>query len=151
MFESLIGEQSGFTVLNNEDGLLYSWGKGTDNAVTLDTKKYMDEFVEIIESEEVETILDIECSIMTVKSKFGETKIWYNKDHFKMNPKLYEEHKFSHWNEILKITGCLPLKIEKSGLMGNISQTILEFKAETVEGSVFELPEFKEVTANPMN
>ncbi len=146
-----VGKEVGFMAYNSEDGLLYSWQKDAETAVTLDSKKFMDEFVEILESEETETILDILCSSIIVKSKFGEMKIWYNKDQFKMDPKLYEEHKYGHWNEILKRIECLPLKIEQKGLMGQLTQTAIEFKAEAVEDSKFAIPKFKEVTANPMN
>lgn len=151
MSEIEAGEAVGYMTYNQADGLLYSWQKGAKNAVTLDSKKSMDEFVEIIDLDEKETILDIPCSSILVKSKIGEITVWYNKDHFKMDAALFADHKYGHWNEILKKIGCLPLKMEMKGMMGHVFQTAIEFKEETVEDSKFELPNFEEVTANPMN
>ena len=145
------GKELGFQLYNPKDGLIYSWQKGTLTAVTLDSKKNMDGFVEFVDSEETETVMDIPCQVIIIKSKLGEMKIWYNSDHFKVDPSLFTGHVYGHYEKMLEKTGSLPIKTEVKGLAGHIIMTMIDFKKETVDDSKFVLPEFTEVTANPMN
>lgn len=145
------GAASGFQVYNTKDKLLYSWQSGSDTAITVDSRKNLDELVEITEAEELDTILGIPCRSVHLKSKMGEMTLWYNSDHFKMDAAHYKGHKYGHWEEILKKIGCLPLKMEQKGFMAHIVQTALEFKEEPVSDDRFSIPKFKTVIANPIN
>ncbi len=145
------GLQSGLQAFNPEDGLLYSWAKDSEEAVTVDTKKCLDAFVEIVETTELDTILAIPCKSLLIKSKLGTMTLWYNSDYLKVDPNYYEGHLYGHWEQILKKTGCLPLKVEQSGFMSKMTQIAIEYKEEKVKETKFAIPEFKEVTANPMN
>ena len=77
--------------------------------------------------------------------------IWYNKDHFKMDPSLFKGHKYGHWEKILQKTGCLPLKMEQKGLMSHIVQTAINFKEENINDAQFIIPKFETVIENPVN
>ena len=143
------GTQTGYQAYNPEDGLLYSWQEGSDTALTVDSKKYMDKFVEIVPSEETETILGIACKSLIVKSEMGEMTFWYNSDHFKMDAKLYKDHLYGHWEQILGKTGCLPLKIEQKAFMTHLSLTAIDFKEAVVNDEKFTIPEFKEGNGQP--
>jgi len=81
----------------------------------------------------------------------GQMTYWYNSNHLKMDAGLYEGFLYGHWAAILEKTGCLPLKIENDGFMAKTSQVVIEYKEEKIEDKIFELPEFKEISANPMN
>ena len=74
--------------------------------------------------------------------------VWYNSAFFKMDANLYKGHIYGHWEQIIDKIGCLPLKIEQTGFMGNVTQIAIEYKEKTVEDSRFEIPEFKEVFTN---
>ncbi|MGB1040690.1 MAG: hypothetical protein ACPGVD_07445, partial [Flavobacteriales bacterium] len=102
------GLQKGFQAFNPKDGLMYSWKKNSDTATTLNSKTYSDKVVEIIDSKETDTILGIPCKSIIIKSQLGEMILWFNSKHFKMDAKFYKGHKYGHWEEILKKTGCLP-------------------------------------------
>jgi hypothetical protein len=111
----------------------------------------MDEFVEIVDGNKLDTILGIPCQSITLKSAGGEMTIWYNKNHFKMDAKLYEGHLYGHWEYILKKIQCLPLKIEQKGFMTHIIQTVIAYKEQPIEESLFTIPKFKTIIPNPMN
>ncbi|MCX2745520.1 hypothetical protein OO013_16690 [Mangrovivirga sp. M17] len=145
------GKEKGFQAFNPEDGLLYSWQVNSETATTLDSKKSMDEFVEIIESDLTETILGIPCKSIIVKTKMGQMTIWYNSDYFKMDASFYEGHKYGHWEQILNEIGCLPLKIEQKGMMSHIVQLAVEYEETSIPDDKFIIPDFKEINRSPIN
>lgn len=151
MSEIAAGEENGFQTYNPENGLIYSWQSGAEVAVTVDSKKSMDEFVEVISSDETETILGIICNSVTLKSKLGEMTLWYNKDHLKMDPSFYKDHLYGHLKQTVNEIECIPLKIVQKGFMGHISMTAMEFEKLEVSDDKFKIPEFKETSASPMN
>ena len=75
----------------------------------------------------------------------GEMTIWYNSNTMKMDPKLYEGHKYGHWEQILKEIKCLPLKTEQKSMFVHLVQVATEYKAEKVDDKVFVIPEFKSI------
>ncbi len=137
------GKEEGFQAYNPKDGLIYSWQAKSDTVITINSRKYMDELVEIIDSEDSDTILGIPCKSVIVKSKMGKMTLWYNSEYFKMDADFYKGHIYGHWEQILKRIGCLPLKIEQKGLMVHIVQTAIEFEEISVEDKKFEIPDFK--------
>lgn len=145
------GKTSGLQAYNSKNKLLYSWQLNSDTAITVDSKKYMDELVEITDSEEVDTILGIPCKSIQVKSKMGLKTLWYNRDYFKIDASMYKGHKYGHWEQILKKIGCLPLKMEQKGFMTHIVQTATDFKEESINDNKFTIPKFKTIIENPVN
>lgn len=147
----MIAARKGCQTYNPDDGLLYSWEENSDTAITVDSKKYMDKFDEIVDAKGTDTIMGIVCKSVIVKSKMGEMTLWYNSDYFKMDATLYEGHIYGHWEQILNKIGCLPLKMNHKAFMMNMTQTMIEYKEEAVDDITFEIPEFKVVIENPIN
>ena len=145
------GKQTGFQAYNVKDKLLYSWQLNSDTAITVDSRKYMDELIEITDNETVDTILGIPCKSILVKSKFGQTTVWYNSDYFKMDASMYKGHKYGHWEQTLEKIGCVPLKMEQKGFMLHIVQTAVAFKEEPINDIKFTIPNFKTIIENPVN
>ncbi len=145
------GGQLGYQAYNPTDGLLYSWAKDSKEAVTVDSKKYLDELDEIIQQEETKEILGITCKSLLIKSSFGSLTIWYNPDYLKMDPSLYKGHKYGHFIQILEEIGCLPLMMVQESAMANFTIEAIEYKEETVNAAKFTIPEFESITANPIN
>ena len=77
--------------------------------------------------------------------------LWFNSKHFRMDAKFYKGHKYGHWEEILKKTGCLPLKIEQKGFMAHVVQTAVVYEKTPVDDKKFIIPTFKTVIVNPAN
>lgn len=139
------GKEEGYMVYNPKDKLIYSWQKGSNEALASDSSVYPDEIIKVEHSEEKETVLDITCSILVITSKAGTIKLWYNKKHLKMDPSFFIGHKFGHWDTILKEINCLPLKVEQKGFMTHLIQTALSFEEQKIEDSKFKLPTFSKV------
>lgn len=145
------GMQNGYQAYNPKTKLLYSWQANSDTVVTINTKDYMDNLLEISDYDVLDTILGIPCKAIVIKSAFGEMKLWYNSDYFKMDPSLYKGHKYGHWDQILTKIGCLPLKMEQKGFMSNIVQTVMEFEEAPIDDAKFAIPKFKKTIKNPVN
>lgn len=145
------GKQNGWQAYNVTDKLLYSWNDNNDTAITVDTKKSLDPFLEIKDNDMTDTILDIPCKSVTLTSRFGQMTLWYNTDYFKIDSTLFEGYKYGHWEQIAKRIGCLPLKIRQEGLNGSTLQTAISYKKESINDDIFKIPEFKTVIKNPIN
>lgn len=145
------GKQSGYQAYNSKDKLIYTWQANSDTTITVDSRKNMDEFLEITDGDNSDTILGIPCKSIIVKSKMGKMVLWYNDNYLKMDVTQFKGHLYGHWEQILKRIGCLPLKMEQKGFMTHIVQTATAFKDEKIEDSKFKIPEFKTVIENPMN
>lgn len=139
------GKEKGFQLYNPNDQLLYSWQMNAEDAVTIDSRENMDEFIEIVDGEAGDTILGIPCKSIIVKSDMGQMTLWYNSDYFKMDADLYRAHILGHWEQILDRIGCLPLKMEHKGFMTHLVQTAIEYKIEAVSDDKFTLPKFKTI------
>jgi len=145
------GKETGFQAYNSKDQLLYSWQVNSDTAVTVDSREFMDELVEITTSEALDTIMGISCRSILVKSKMGQITLWYNNAYFKMDASMYKGHKYGHWEQILKKIGCLPLKMEQKSYMGHIVQTAMDYKEESINDNKFNIPKFKTVIESQLN
>lgn len=145
------GRSHGIQAFNPKDGLIYSWESGSEVAMTLDSKKSLDVFESISLLEETQTILDIECKSAVIKSQLGQMTVWYNPEHFTLDAAHYKGHIYGHWEQIMDELGCLPVKIEQQGFAGHIVMTAINFTEEKLSDDQFEIPNFKEVTPNPMN
>lgn len=141
----------GYQAYSPKDKLLYSWQMNSDTAITVDSRKYMDELVEFVDGTDTETILGIPCKTIVLKSKLGEMKLWYNSNFLKVDPKLFKDHKYGHWAQIIGKIKCLPLKVEQKAFMAYVVQTAIEYKSEPVSDSQFALPTFSFVMASPIN
>ncbi|MDR5591673.1 hypothetical protein [Christiangramia sp. SM2212] len=146
--EITAGGEEGYQLYNPKDKLLYAWQKGSGQAVTINSTVYPDEIIEVEHLKEKETVLNIECNIVVIKSKAGTMKLWYNKKYLKMDASFYQGHIYGHWERILEEIECLPLKVEQRGYMSHAVQTALSFEEQEVDDSKFKLPTFTNIISN---
>lgn len=123
-----------------ENKKLYVWEESSGVYVDQKTNflSFPDEFVEFVSSEETKTIHNIQCRKMLLKTKTGETEIWYNENYLKINPEDYSAYKLDYLNLIYQKTGCLPFKITTA----DYTIEVVDFKSMKVSDEKFELPEF---------
>jgi hypothetical protein len=146
-----MGVQNGFQVYNPKDRLIYSWQKDSTEAITLDSRKYIDELVSIKSIEAPDTVMGIPCKAIVVESKMTKITLWYNSDYFKVDESLFKGHKYGHWEAIIKKTKCLPLKMETKGFVVHMVQTMVDYKEQKLDDKLFELPKFESIMKNPIN
>lgn len=151
MCKSVGGVNVGYQLYNADDSLIYTWKEGQDTAVTIDSRKALDEFVGIQETEERDTVLGMSCKVVIVKSKYSTSKIWYSKEHFQLDYEDFEKHKYGNWGEIIKVTGSIPLRVETEGFMTHTIQEVVDYKRKSLSQSVFDVPAFDYVMPSPIN
>ena len=149
--EIVAGAEKGFQVYNPKNGLLYAWQTHSDTAITINSKKSRDEFMEIFVSDKIDTIAQIPCNQMVVQSAMGKTTVWYNKEYFKTDAKYFKGRLYEHWEEIIQKIGCLPIKIRRETFLSANEQTLLDYEEVAVDKKVFTIPKFKVVEENPTN
>lgn len=138
------GLETGFQLFNPKDNSLNAWQTGGDELYTSSASESAEEFIRIEESEDKDTILGIPCKSIVLYFTLGEMQIWYNSEHFKIDPAPFKEHKFEHWDQIFNKIGCRPLKIHRRFPNPVYIQTMMEYKAEQIPDEKFILPEFEE-------
>ena len=141
MSEISTGLENGFELYSPEKKKIYAWKENSKEAVVRKTNEHheMDAFIEFIETEEIDSILNIPCKKILVKSKMGTAELWYNSDFLKINPKDYSEFKLDHKNLIFQKFGCLPFRIR----MGKLNIEIIDFESMEVSNEKFDLPKFE--------
>ena len=138
-------------IFDPSNHLLYNFEQGSSAAMTIDTRKFIDQFENIIELEETIEVLGIECRGIVVNSSMSKMTLWFNSDYLKMDPSYYQEHIYGHWKYIIDHTSCLPLMVETKGMMTHVIQTAMDFEEVDIPESRFDIPKFSEVTASPVN
>jgi len=94
-----IDENKAYTLLASSDVWYYEdYGENKDKALSF-------EF-----SENVDTILGLNCNVISVKTETGYIKFFFN-DKYKIDPELYYKHLYGNWYYILSKTKSIPLKV----------------------------------------
>lgn len=143
--------ESGVELYNDVDKLVYAWSLNSETALTKKSTETIDAFISLSENEGIDTILGIPCKSITIKTLFGTSTIWYNSSYFQINASNFETHTYGSLQHIFKHINCLPLKIETVGREGPIIQTAIAYKQYKIPDSLFTLPDFKIIEANPIN
>ncbi len=109
---------------------------------SMDTEQEMTGALPIITKLDTTVVVNgINCSIVRIKWKSGTTDNYYNSSKLIADPALYANHKFEGWEDYLKISHALPLKIVR-GLAGMmvVTITLVSEKAEPISDKLFVVP-----------
>jgi len=141
MSETSTGLESGFELYSPEKQKVYAWKKDSKEAIVKKTNEHpeMDAFVEFVETKDRDTILNIPCKKVLLKTKIATTELWFNSEYLKIDPKHFSDFKLDHKNLIFEKYGCLPLKIKA----GSVNIEVIEFEKMHVTDDKFKLPEFE--------
>lgn len=85
-------------------------------------------------------ILGYTCDALIVDTKMGKITYYFS-EKIKLDPRLYEAHKYGNWALMTGQTGSLPLKIEIETLQFTLVSVATEVKKMELEDSFFDLPE----------
>ena len=141
MSEIATGLENGFEVYVPNKKKLYAWKANSTEAVVhkTDVHSDLDAFVELIETKEIDTILNIPCKKILLKSKMGTGELWLNTDYLKVNAGDYADFKLNHKNIIFQKYGCLPFRTR----MGTMTVEVIAIESMEVAIEKFELPKFE--------
>lgn len=99
----------------------------------------------IEEFDSTKVINGTECKLLKLSwGDQGEEYYFYNSDVAPLNPALFDAHKYEFLNEVINVTESYPLEIYKTvSKMLSIRMTLVSVSEESVDESLFELPEMK--------
>lgn len=127
-----------YTKFSNSPAILW-----TDGAVNADS---------VIKSElnkNALTILGNSCDELILTCKSGIQKYYFSSK-FKVDPKLFKDHKFGNWYEYVSRGKAIPLKIMIENAQFVIESTATSVKKEKVNGQLFALPADAKLEKSPL-
>jgi hypothetical protein len=124
-----------FTIKENNDTITV-----TDASVDLETSMGHPPVITLLDT--TVKVGERNCQIVRVKWKSGIYDYFFDKSYLNIDPKLYEGHEFDKWNEYLKISKALPVKIVKTvkGYM-TVTMILIEATETKLDDSLFLIPE----------
>ncbi len=123
----------------NKDNKLYSKTSNGETIYWNDGAIGNDELLKAEINKEVITILGNLCDELVLSFKNGVHK-YYFCSKFKVDPKLFQNHKFGNWNEVISRTNSLPLKIIADFKMFSVESNAIEIVHMKLDNKQFELP-----------
>ncbi|HTE30213.1 MAG TPA: hypothetical protein VK666_07555 [Chryseolinea sp.] len=132
----------------NKDSKLYNKMASSEALLWNDVSINTDEIVKAEINKNAITILGNPCDELVLTSKNAVEKYYFSSE-FKIDAKLFINHKFNHWDEFTKRSNALPLK-----MIINNPQMILEAMATEVlpmklDDKIFALPAGAKTERNP--
>ncbi|NOT73760.1 MAG: hypothetical protein HOP08_02445 [Cyclobacteriaceae bacterium] len=124
----------------NKDNKLYNKMSHSPTVFWLDGAVNTDEILKVEINKEVTEVLGYLCDELIFTCKSGIKKYYFSSK-IKIDPKLYEQHKYGNWNEILLRTNGLPLKMILDSTQFSVVSTATEITSEKLDSKIFELPE----------
>ena len=107
-----------------------------------------DEVQEARVNKAVKTILGYSCDELVLTCKSGVQKYYFS-SRLKVDPKLFEKHKFGNWSEVLRHTKSLPLKTIVETPQFVLESTAVEVSDQKVDDKEFQLPPNVELQKSP--
>ena len=115
------------------------WHDGADNP---------DEVLKSEINKGVETIAGYLCDELVLTCKTGVHKYYFNSK-LKVDPKVFEQHKFGNWSEVISRSKSLPLKISVETAQFTVESVATEVRSMELSSREFELPENSQLQKSP--
>lgn len=132
----------------NKDNKLYNKMSNSSTILWNDGAVNSDEIINSVINKNVIVILGHQCDELVLTCKSGIQKYYFNSK-LKVDPKLFENHKFGNWNEVISKSNSIPLKITIDNQQFSIESLATEIQPMKLESSLFELPADSKVEKSP--
>jgi len=106
---------------------------------------------EVIKAEINKGVIDIlghKCDELVLTCKSGVQKYYFSSK-LKVDSKLFEQHKFGNWNEVISRTNSLPLKMIIDSQQFTLECFATEIVPMELDEKLFELPADSKVEKSP--
>lgn len=123
----------------NKDNKLYNKVAASTTLLWNDGAANPDEVISAQVNKGATNILGYPCDELVLTCKSGVQKYYFNSK-LKVDPKLFEKHKFGNWSEVIAKTGALPLKMIVSMPQFSVESVATEVVAMKLDNKMFELP-----------
>ena len=132
----------------NKDNKLYSKMGNSVAVLWNDGAENKDEVLKAEVHKNVATVLGYSCDELVLTCKNGVQKYYYNTA-FAVDAKLFVNHKFGNWYELVSRSSALPLKYSIESEMFTMESTATNVAPLQLEKSFFELPANVTTTKSP--
>lgn len=124
---------------NNKDNKLYNKVANSETIYWNDGSEYKDSVLDYKVNKGVTKILGNKCDelILTCKSSIQK---YYFSSNYKINSKLFINHKFGNWYDYLSKSNAVPLKVVMEMDQFVLESTATEIIPQNIDSSMFELP-----------
>ena len=95
-----------------------------------------------------ETILGHTCDELILTCKSGVQKYYFSRK-IKLDPKVFVQHKFGNFNEVVSHTKAIPLKIIIETPQFSLTSTVTQILPSKLEQKEFELPQGSQLQKSP--
>jgi hypothetical protein len=128
-----------YTKFSNSPSILWN-----DGAVNPD---------EVLKSELNKNVVDVlgyKCDELILTCKSGVQKYYFNSK-FKIDPKVFENHKFGNLYEYVSKSGAVPLKIVIDNVQFTMESVAASVEVQKIDDGLFALPADATLEKNPFN
>ena len=132
----------------NKDNKLYNKMSNSPTILWNDGATNPDEVLKAELNKNVITILEHQCDELILTCKSGIQKYYFSSK-LKVDPKLYENHKFGNWSEYISRSNSLPLKMVIDSPQFTWECIAIEIKPMKLEDKEFQLPADSKVEKSP--
>ncbi len=132
----------------NKDNKLYNKMANSPTLLWIDGSVNPDEVVKAEINKGVIEILGYQCDELILTCKSGIQKYYFSSK-LKVDPKLFEQHKFGNWNEVMSRTSGLPLKMIIDCPQFTLECVATEILPAKLDAKIFELPKDSKVEKSP--
>ncbi len=132
----------------NNDNKLYNKMANSPTILWNDGAVNADEVVQAEINKGVIDILGHKCDELVLTCKSGVQKYYFSTK-FKVDPKLFEKHKFGNWNEVISRTSSIPLKMTIDNPQFTLECLVTEILPMKLDDKVFQLPADSKVEKSP--
>lgn len=133
---------------SNKDNRLYSKMSNSPAILWNDGSVNADEVVKAEINKGVIDILGHQCDELILTCKSGVQKYYFSSK-LKVDPKLFEKHKFGNWNEVMSRTSALPLRMIIDSPQFTVESSAIEIVPMKLDDKFFELPADSKLEKSP--
>ena len=132
----------------NKDNKLYNKMASSASILYNDGAVNADEVIQSEINKGVFEILGHKCDELILTCKSGVQKYYFDRK-LKVDAKLFENHKFGNWSEVISKSGSIPLKIVIDNAQFTIESVATEIKSMPLDDKIFELPADMKIEKSP--
>lgn len=132
----------------NKDNKLYNKMSNSSSILWNDGAANPDAVIKTEMNKNVIEILGLKCDELILTCKSGIQKYYFSST-LKVDPKVYENHKFGNWSDFISKSGSLPLKIIIDNAQFALECIATEIKPMRLDDKLFDLPADSKIEKSP--
>lgn len=133
-----------------KDNRLYTKFSNSASIFWNDGAENKDEVLKIDLNKNALDLLGHKCDELVLTCKSGVQKYYFTSK-FKIDPRLFENHKFGNFYEYVSKSQAVPLKIVIDNVQFSMESVASSVNEEKIDNALFKLPEDATLEKNPYN